>query len=91
MSAPHVAGLAALLRSAAPCLAGDVDGLEAHMIATAVPLTSAQGCGGTGPTDVPNPTYGWGAIRAVAPALCVPIFVDGFESGDAGAWSATVP
>ena len=91
MSGPHVAGLVALVLSAAPCLAGDVDALEAYLIATAVPLTSGQGCGGSGPADVPNPTYGWGAIRAVLPNICTPIFSDGFESGDTSAWSATVP
>jgi serine protease AprX len=93
MSGPHVAGLAALLISAAPCLKGDVDALEAYMIATAVPLTSSQGCGGYGPAAVPNPTYGWGAIRAVLPtaAACSAVFADGFESGDTSAWSAAVP
>ena len=43
-------------------------------------------------SQVPNPVYGYGALRAVLPggSLC-PLFSDGFESGDTGAWSATVP
>ncbi len=92
LAAPHVTGLAALLISAAPCLRGDVDAQEATMIAAAVPIGSSEGCGGTGPDDVPNPSYGWGAIRAVVPSTsCGLLFSDGFESGDTSAWSATVP
>ena len=68
MAAPHVAGLVALLISANPSLAGDVDGIEAILKNTAVPLTSAEGCGGDGPTDVPNHVYGYGRIDAL-PAI----------------------
>ncbi|MCB8924688.1 MAG: S8 family serine peptidase [Ardenticatenaceae bacterium] len=64
MAAPHVAGLVALLISANPSLAGDVDAIEAILRDTAVPRTSAQGCGGDGPTDVPNHVYGYGRIQA---------------------------
>ncbi|VAW30904.1 Subtilisin-like serine proteases, partial [hydrothermal vent metagenome] len=64
MAAPHVAGLVALLISANPALAGDVDGIEALMRDTAVPLTSSQGCGGDGVNDVPNNVFGYGRIDA---------------------------
>ena len=64
MASPHVAGLVALLISANPSLAGDVDAIEAIMQETAVPLTTSQGCGGDGPTDVPNHVYGYGRINA---------------------------
>ncbi|MCP4419440.1 MAG: S8 family serine peptidase, partial [Chloroflexi bacterium] len=64
MAAPHVAGLVALLISADPTLAGDVDGIEAIMRDTAVPLTSSQGCGGDGVNDVPNHVFGYGRIDA---------------------------
>ena len=64
MAAPHVAGLVALVISANPDLAGDVDAIEAILRDTAVPRTSAQGCGGDGPTDVPNHVYGYGRIQA---------------------------
>ena len=69
MAAPHVAGLVALLISANPALAGDVDTIEAILRDTAVPLTSSQGCGDDGPTDVPNHVYGYGRIDALAPIL----------------------
>ncbi len=66
MAGPHVAGLVALLISANPGLAGDVDIIEEVIEQTAVPLTSSQGCGGIGPTEVPNNVYGWGRIDALA-------------------------
>jgi subtilisin family serine protease len=69
MAAPHVAGLVALLISANPALAGDVDAIETILQETAVPRTTSQGCGGDGPTDVPNNVYGYGRIDALAPIL----------------------
>ena len=92
MAGPHVTGMVALLLSAAPCLASDVDGLEAYLKQTALPRTTAQTCGGVPGSQVPNSVYGYGALRAVLPggSLC-PLFSDGFESGDTGAWSAAVP
>lgn len=88
MAAPHVAGLAALLISAQPCLRGAVDELENYIRQTAVPRTSAQNCTLPG-SQVPNNVYGWGAIRALLPGpeVCPAFFADGFESGDTGAWS----
>ncbi|MCK5378975.1 MAG: S8 family serine peptidase [Acidobacteria bacterium] len=65
MAGPHVAGLVALLVSASPGLAGDVDTIEEVIEQTAVPLTSSQGCGGSGPTEVPNNVFGWGRIDAL--------------------------
>jgi subtilisin family serine protease len=69
MAAPHVAGLVALLISANPALAGDVDGIEAIMRNTAVPLTTSQGCGGDGVNDVPNNVFGYGRIDALKAIL----------------------
>jgi serine protease AprX len=66
MAGPHVAGLVALLISADPSLAGDIDSLEDIIEQAAVPKTTDQGCGEDGPTDVPNNTYGWGRIDALA-------------------------
>lgn len=66
MAAPHVAGGVALLLSAAPELAGDVDALERLMMATAQPKTTTQGCGGDGPADVPNNVWGWGILDLLA-------------------------
>ncbi len=89
MSGPHVAGLVALLISAQPCLRGQVDAIEQYIIDTAVPRTTSQTCGGVPGSEVPNNTYGWGAVRAVLPGpeVCAAtIFADGFESGDASNW-----
>jgi len=66
MAGPHVAGQVALLISANPGLAGEVDTIEEVIEQTAVPLTSSQGCGGIGPTEVPNNVFGWGRIDALA-------------------------
>ena len=65
MAAPHVAGLVALLISAQPGLAGQVDMLEALITSNAVPRTTSQICGGIPGHQVPNNTYGWGRIDAL--------------------------
>jgi subtilisin family serine protease len=65
MAAPHVAGLVALLVSAQPELAGQVDTIESIIRQAAVPLTMATGCGGDTPTSVPNHTFGYGRIDAL--------------------------
>jgi serine protease AprX len=64
MAAPHVAGVAALLLSAQPLLAGQVDLLEQVMTSTAYALTSAQECGGIPGDSIPNNTYGYGRADA---------------------------
>ncbi len=90
-AAPHTAGLVALLISAQPCLRGHVGLIEQVIIDSAVPRTTTQICGGVPGDQVPNNTYGWGAIRAVLPGpeICpAMIFSDGFESGDTNAWES---
>ncbi len=66
MAAPHVAGLAALLLSARPELAGQVDQIETIITRSALHLTTPDGCGGLPVDAVPNNTYGWGRIDAWA-------------------------
>jgi serine protease AprX len=66
MAGPHVAGLVALIISANPALAGNVDRIEDIIEQTAVPKPSNEGCGLDSPTEVPNNTYGWGRIDALA-------------------------
>ena len=66
MAGPHVAGLVALIISANPSLAGNVDLIEQIVQDTAVPLTTAQLCGTDQLGDVPNNVYGWGRIDALA-------------------------
>lgn len=69
MAGPHVAGLVALLLSARPDLAGQVDEIETLIERAAVPLTSAQSCGGVDGGDIPNNTFGHGRIDALATLL----------------------
>ncbi|MFH1632779.1 MAG: S8 family serine peptidase, partial [Chloroflexota bacterium] len=66
MAAPHVAGLVALLISAQPALAGQVDDIETLIEHTAVPRYTTDGCGGDTGSSHPNHTYGWGRIDAWA-------------------------
>jgi uncharacterized repeat protein (TIGR01451 family) len=66
MAGPHVAGLVALLISAEPALAGQVDQIEQIIEQNAVPRTTNQSCGGISGTQVPNNTFGWGRIDAWA-------------------------
>jgi subtilisin family serine protease len=66
MAGPHVAGLVALIISANPALAGNVDRIEDIIEQTAVPKTKLELCGGDLPDQVPNNTYGWGRIDALA-------------------------
>lgn len=69
MAGPHVAGLVALLISANPRLAGRVDRLEDIIEQTAVRKTTTEGCGGDSAAAVPNNTFGWGRIDALAAVL----------------------
>jgi subtilisin family serine protease len=69
MAGPHVAGLVALLVSANPRLAGMVNRLEDIIEQTAVRKTTSEGCGFDSATAVPNNTYGWGRIDALAAVL----------------------
>lgn len=69
MAGPHVAGLVALLISANPRLAGMIDRLENIIEQTAARKTTNEGCGGDTPIAVPNNTYGWGRIDALAAVL----------------------
>jgi subtilisin family serine protease len=67
MAGPHVAGLAALLISSRPSLAGQVNLIEAIMRGGALPLTiTEETCGGIPGTALPNNTYGYGRIDSLA-------------------------
>ncbi len=66
MAGPHAAGLVALIISANPGLAGQVDVIEDIIMQTAVPKTSDEECGGIAGTEVPNYSYGYGRIDALA-------------------------
>ncbi len=66
MAGPHVAGLVALMLSAAPDLKGQVDAVREIIEKTAVPIVTGQTCGGTSDADIPNNTFGFGRIDAFA-------------------------
>jgi serine protease AprX len=64
MAAPHVAGLVALLWSAAPHLIGKVDATEGLIEQRARAMANTS-CGGDGDGQ-PNNVYGWGIVDAMA-------------------------
>ena len=66
MASPHVAGAVALMWAADPTLVGNIALTEQILQDTAVPLTSSQSCGGVSGSAIPNNTYGWGRIDALA-------------------------
>ena len=66
MAGPHVAGLVALMISANPDLAGQVETIETIIEQTAVPKTTDQDCGFVPGSSIPNNTYGYGRIDALA-------------------------
>ncbi|MEA3336473.1 MAG: S8 family serine peptidase [Chloroflexota bacterium] len=67
MAAPHVAGTAALLWSAEPELIGQIGATEYILTQTADHVASTA-CGSDG---VPNNTYGWGYVDALAAVQAV--------------------
>ncbi|MEK7253554.1 MAG: S8 family serine peptidase, partial [Bacteroidota bacterium] len=66
MAGPHVAGLVALLLSANPDLAGEVETIETIIEQTAVPKTDTTDCGSVPGEVVPNNIYGFGRVDALA-------------------------
>ena len=72
MAGPHVAGLVALIISANPSLAGNVDSIEKIINKTAVfPSIKNQICNGVPETAIPNYTFGHGRIDALAAVTSV--------------------
>ena len=65
-AAPHVAGAFALLWSAVPAAAGDVDATLGALEQTAAHLTGDFVCGSLTGEEVPNHVYGWGRIDVEA-------------------------
>lgn len=66
MAGPHVAGAVALIISANPALAGQVERIETLLEKTAVPLTDTMTCSGFRSDRSPNPVYGYGRINVEA-------------------------
>ncbi len=65
MAGPHVAGAVALIISAIPTMAGDVEGIENLLESTARPKTDTWPCGGLAQNEVPNNDYGYGIINVM--------------------------
>ena len=68
MAGPHVVGVVALLWSARPQLVRDIDATKSILQNTANPgvTVSAQTCGGTPSTQIPNNSFGYGRVDALA-------------------------
>ena len=83
MAGPHVSGVIALLWSAKPDLARDIDATKILLQNTANPevnLVTPQTCGGIPSTQIPNNSFGFGrvdALAAVNSAILPPILVAG--------------
>ncbi len=92
MAGPHVAGLVALLLSADPALAGNVDRIEELVRRGAFQqATNTEVCGGVAANVFPNNTFGAGRIDALAMIQSYILFRDGFEGGTTAAWSLSLP
>ncbi|CAN5161635.1 hypothetical protein BH20ACI2_BH20ACI2_04340 [soil metagenome] len=69
MAGPHVAGVIALLWSAVPSLSRDIDATKNILQNTANPdvtLITPQTCGGIPSTQIPNNSFGYGRVDALA-------------------------
>jgi serine protease AprX len=82
MAGPHVAGLVALLLSAAPGLAGNPDAIEPAVAVSCVPRTTGQNCNGVPGSAIPNNTYGWGRVDALAAANVADVEITQTDSPD---------
>lgn len=74
MASPHVVGMIALLLSARPSLAGNVDAIESMVAQSAAGILTNQGCGTDTADAIPNNVYGWGMIDAAAAVESLPPF-----------------
>lgn len=66
MAGPHTAGTVALMISANPSLAGEVELIESILEETAQPAFTLDGCGNDASTSLPNNTFGFGIVDAFA-------------------------
>jgi serine protease AprX len=74
MAGPHVAGVVALLWSARPSLVRNIDQTKAILQLSANPAVTvtAQTCGGTPSTQIPNNSFGYGRVDALAAVNAAP-------------------
>ena len=77
MAGPHVAGVVALMISARPDLSGEVELIEYVLESTAIPLITTQECAGIPGETIPNHTYGYGRIDALAAVeMALTLFIE---------------
>lgn len=81
MASPHVAGVAALLISANPTLAGNPELLKRILLSSSVAKSSTQTCNGIDGSQSPNNTFGWGRLDALAAIKQAKdfLYLDSFE------------
>ncbi len=74
MAGPHVVGVVALLWSARPQLVRDIAATKAILENTANPqvVVAAQTCGGIPSSQIPNNSFGYGRVDALAAVNSVP-------------------
>ncbi|HLN97088.1 MAG TPA: S8 family serine peptidase [Pyrinomonadaceae bacterium] len=74
MAAPHVTGVVALLWSARPQLARDIAATQTILQNTANPAVTVtlQSCGDTPTSQIPNNSFGYGRVDALAAVNAVP-------------------
>jgi hypothetical protein len=77
MAGPHVVGVVALLWSARPALVRNIAATKAVLQSTANPsvTVTAQTCGGTPSTQIPNNSFGYGRVDALAAYNAAPTAV----------------
>ncbi|WBQ07495.1 S8 family serine peptidase [Kribbella sp. CA-293567] len=85
MSAPHLAGVIALLWAGAPTLKGDIAATRALLNGTAIDAPNAQ-CGGT---DANNNVFGQGRLDALALLNAAPVGDTGTLAGKVTATGGT--
>ena len=76
MAGPHVVGVVALLWSARPELSRDITDTKTILQNTANPsvvVSPAQTCGGTPSSQIPNNSFGYGRVDALAAVNSVPL------------------
>jgi subtilisin family serine protease len=75
MAGPHVVGVVALLWSAHPELVRDIAATKSILQNTANPgvtVAPVENCGGTSSTEIPNNSFGYGRVDALAAVNATP-------------------
>ena len=82
MAGPNTVGVVALLLAGAPDLIGNPDGIESVLTLSATPRTTAETCGGVPGNQIPNNTYGWGRVDALAAFVQADLAITQTDSPD---------